>query len=60
MRSRAACEQLADLGVVAALVEQLARARLVVDRAAPLLGELRGGLELAVRATGLRRSDRGR
>ena len=46
-------EHLAQLGVLAALGEQLLRAGGVVLRAAPLLGQLRGGRELVVQAPGL-------
>lgn len=53
MRARAV-EQLAQLRVVAVLVEQLASAGGVVDRPAPLLGELRRRLELRERAARLR------
>ena len=53
MRSRARGEHLAHLVVLAALVDQLLRAGRVVGRAAPLLGELGGGLEPAVLAAGL-------
>ena len=49
-RARGA-EHLAHLGVLA-LLEHLARAGLVVDRAAPLLGELGRHLELAEVAPG--------
>ena len=50
LRARGA-EHLAHLGILA-LVEHLARARLVVLRAPPFLGELRRRLELPVRPTG--------
>ena len=50
LRARGA-EHLAHLGVLA-LLEHLARARLVVLRAPPFLGELRRGLELTVRPPG--------
>ena len=47
-------EQLAHLCVLAVLAEQLLRARRVVLRSAPLGGQLRRGLQLAVGAPGLR------
>ena len=50
-RRARACQLVAQLGVLG-LGQQLLRALDVALRAAPLLGELRGGLELAVRATG--------
>ena len=46
-------EELAELRVVAVLGEQLARARGVVGRVPPFLGELVRGLERAVRAAHL-------
>ena len=53
IRASEALEHLADLGVVAVLGQQLARARGVVGRAPVLDGEQVGRLELAVRAPDL-------
>ena len=54
MRARARLEHLAQLRVLAVLGQQLLRARGVVLRAPPLLGELGGGRELVEQPPGLR------